>query len=122
MDGNYVRNTEKIYPFYKSKCDSDFPYLVLNVLNHQSFPINPGFQVMHWHEDLQFIYVVAGDIEIKTLDSDILLNTNSGLFINKNVVHLVKNNNNCHYKSIIFPGLFSRILWKNQTRFCGEYR
>ena len=97
--------------------DSDFPYLVLNVLNHQSFPINPGFQVMHWHEDLQFIYVVAGDIEIKTLDSDILLNTNSGLFINKNVVHLVKNNNNCHYKSFIFPDYFLEFYGKPAQDF-----
>lgn len=36
--------------------DSDFPYLVLDVVGDQSYPRNPGFQVMHWHEDLQFIY------------------------------------------------------------------
>lgn len=27
--------------------DSDFPYLVLDVINDQSYPRNPGFQVMH---------------------------------------------------------------------------
>ena len=26
-------------------------------MNDQSDPRNPGFQVMHWREDLQFIYV-----------------------------------------------------------------
>ena len=31
--------------------DSDFPYLVLDVVGDQSYPRNPGFQVMHWHED-----------------------------------------------------------------------
>ena len=45
--------------------DSDFPYLVLDVVGDQSYPRNPGFQVMHWHEDLQFIYVLDGEIEIK---------------------------------------------------------
>lgn len=34
--------------------DTDFPYLVLDVIGKNSYPRNPGFQVMHWHEDLQF--------------------------------------------------------------------
>ena len=49
--------------------DTDFPYLVLDVVNDNSYPRNPGFQVMHWHEDLQFIYVLDGAIEVKTFDS-----------------------------------------------------
>lgn len=43
---------------------SDFPYLVLDVVNEQSYPRNPGFQVMHWHEDIQFIYVLDGEIVV----------------------------------------------------------
>lgn len=70
--------------------DSDFPYLVLDVVGDQSYPRNPGFQVMHWHEDLQFIYVLDGEIEIKTLDTSVQVNKGSGIFINKNVIHLVK--------------------------------
>ena len=58
--------------------DSDFPYLVLDVINDQSYPRNPGFQVMHWHEDLQFIYVLDGEIEIKTLDTSAQVNKGSG--------------------------------------------
>lgn len=46
---------------------TDFPYLVLEIINEQSFPRNPGFQVMHWHEDVQFIYVLEGKISVKTL-------------------------------------------------------
>ena len=38
--------------------DTDFPFLVLDVINDRSYPKNPGFLVMHWHEDLQFIYVL----------------------------------------------------------------
>ena len=67
--------------------DTDFPYLVLDVINDNSFPRNPGFHVMHWHEDLQFILVLEGTIEVQTLDTSVLIHTGEGLFINKNVVH-----------------------------------
>ena len=44
--------------------NTDFPYLVLNIVNDNSHPRNPGFQVMHWHEDLQFIYVLSGKLKL----------------------------------------------------------
>ena len=55
--------------------DTDFPYLVLDVINDNSFPRNPGFHVMHWHEDLQFIFVLDGTIEVQTLDTSVLIRT-----------------------------------------------
>lgn len=91
--------------------DSDFPYLVLDVINNQSYPRNPGFQVMHWHEDLQFIYVLDGEIEIKTLDTSVQVNKGSGIFINKNVIHLVKKAFSCHYNSFIFPDYFLKFYF-----------
>ena len=95
--------------------DSDFPYLVLDVVGDQSYPRNPGFQVMHWHEDLQFIYVLDGEIEIKTLDTSVQVNKGSGIFINKNVIHLVKKSLSCHYNSSIFLNFIlearQRLLW-----------
>ena len=43
---------------------TEFPYLVLEVLNDRSNPRKqPGF----WHADLQFLYVRSGIIEIQTL-------------------------------------------------------
>ena len=68
--------------------NTDFPYLVLNIVNDNSYPRNPGFQVMHWHEDLQFIYVLSGEIEVVTLETVVSLHPGEGVFINKNVVHL----------------------------------
>lgn len=91
--------------------DSDFPYLVLDVINDQSYPRNPGFQVMHWHEDLQFIYVLDGEIEIETLDTSVQVNKGSGIFINKNVIHLVKKAFSCHYNSFIFPDYFLKFYF-----------
>ena len=86
--------------------DTDFPYLVLDVINDRSYPRNPGFQVMHWHEDLQFIYVLRGSIELRTLDSSIRLRAGDGVFINKNIVHHVQQVEDCHYNSFLFPDYF----------------
>lgn len=86
--------------------NTDFPYLVLNVVNDKSSPRNPGFQVMHWHEDLQFIYVLDGIIEVRTLDNSVQIDTGEGIFINKNVVHYVRRLGDCHYNSLIFPSYF----------------
>lgn len=88
---------------------TDFPYLVLNVIDNDSYPRNPGFQVMHWHEDLQFIHVLSGEIEVVTLEAVTPLHTGEGIFINKNVVHLVRKNSSCHYHSFIFPDYFLKF-------------
>ncbi len=85
---------------------SDFPYLVLNVVNGSSYPQPSGFRVMHWHEDLQFIYVEAGELEITTLETRMLLRQNEGIFINKNVVHMVRQLGLSHHRSFVFPAYF----------------
>ena len=86
--------------------ESNFPYLVLDVINEHSFPRNPGFLVMHWHEDLQFIYVLEGEIAIDMLESSVTVSRREGVFINKEIVHRVRQCGNCHYKSFIFPAHF----------------
>lgn len=85
---------------------TDFPYLVLDVVNDESYPRNPGFQVMHWHEDLQFIYVLEGAVEVRTLADAVEAQAGEGLFINKNVVHYVGRRGPCHYNSFLFPEYF----------------
>ena len=66
---------------------TDFPYLVLDGINGQSYPRTPGFQVMHWHEDLEFTYLTEGFIEVQTLVGTVPLRPGEGVFVNKNVVH-----------------------------------
>ena len=61
---------------------------------------------MHWHEDLQFIYVLNGIIEVRTLDNAIRVQAGEAIFINKNVVHMVSRLRDCHYNSFIFPAYF----------------
>lgn len=89
--------------------ETNFPYLVLDVVNENIYPRNSGFQVMHWHEDLQFIYVIDGSIEVKTLDATVNLKAGEGIFINKNVIHLISKVETCHYNSFIFPDYFLKF-------------
>ena len=88
------------------KAKSDFPYLVLKVTENQQLPTSPGFGVMHWHEDLQFIYVTEGHVSLKTLENEEILSPGEGAFINKNIVHFISKINHCSYTSFVFPDYF----------------
>lgn len=93
----------------------DFPYLVLDVVKDKAYPKNAGFQVMHWHEDLQLIYVIKGTIEVITLDTRVQIKEYEGIFINKNVIHRIQQIEDCHYKSFIFPTYFLQFYPRNPT-------
>ena len=83
-----------------------FPYLVLSVIDETAEPRVKGFRVMHWHEELQFIYVLDGRIIVRTLNTAEALCQGEGFFINKNVVHLVESDGSCRYYSFLFPAYF----------------
>lgn len=101
-----VSEKEKYINSVNLNVNGEFPYLVLDVVNDKAYPKNPGFQVMHWHEDLQFIYVLSGTVEVKTLDSTVQVKAGEGIFINNNVVHYVGRIGSCHYNSFLFPAYF----------------
>lgn len=85
---------------------TDFPYLVLEVINGRSYPQSPAFQIMHWHEDLQFVYVLDGSIQLRTLAETVALAAGEGLFVNKRVLHRVEKVAGAHYKTFRFPDFF----------------
>lgn len=89
--------------------ETDFPYLLMEIINDQSYPRNPGFHVMHWHEDVQFIYVLDGEIAVRTLESRTSVRPGQAIFINKNIVHMVEHDAPCHYFSFVFPDAFLRF-------------
>lgn len=86
--------------------NTSFPFLALNVKNEDCFPDNLGFRKVHWHEELQFIYVLDGIIEIKIVDKTIRLKKNQAIFINKALLHETVEIENCHYRSFIFNEKF----------------
>lgn len=42
--------------------ESNFSYLIMDITSDKRVFKPPGFHVMHWHEDFQFMYVVSGSI------------------------------------------------------------
>lgn len=85
------------------KAESNFPYLFMDVIGDCSVPEPPGYHVMHWHDDFQFIYVISGHIDVHTLNQLETIKEGEAVFINKNVVHEIESFYDCHYKSIVFP-------------------
>lgn len=106
-----IKERDNILNSVNLNAGTDFPYLVLNVVDQNSVPRNPGFRVFHWHEDFQFIIVQRGKIEFDTIDTSVSLNVGEGVFINKNVVHRVRQNGPCHYHSILFPDYFLKFYF-----------
>lgn len=96
--------------------NTDFPYLVLDVTNGHSYPRNPGFLVMHWHEDLQFLYMKHGTVQLKTLDGSLPISAGEAVFINKNVVHQIRQMGECQYSSFIFPDYFLEFYMGGPAR------
>ena len=76
---------------------TDFPYLVLEGCDGKLFPVNKGFRVMHWHEDIQLIYVIHGELSVKTLDDEVIIRDGEGIFINKYVVHFISYEGSCQH-------------------------
>lgn len=88
---------------------TDFPYTVLDVIDDvMSSRQNEGFRIMRWHDDLQFIFVWDGIVELRTLTESLRIAPGEGAFINRGVIHRVGRDGPCHYTSILFP---ERFLW-----------
>jgi AraC-type DNA-binding domain-containing proteins len=108
---------KKVINSINLKQKSNFPYLVLNVKDAQSFPLNPGFKVMHWHEDLQFVYVSSGKITFSILGkTNLVIHGGEGLFINKEVAHLIIPAPHSHYHSFIFPDYFLEFYFNSPAQ------
>lgn len=108
--------TKKIINSVNLYQKNSFPFLVLNVKGTSAFPHNPGFRTWHWHEDLQFIYVSRGPVAFSTLENkNIILNSNEGLFLNKNQIHLIEPTIQSNYHSFIFPEKFLDFYLNSPT-------
>ncbi len=84
----------------------DFPYLIEYMIAGAPLSESGGLQMMRWHENLRFLYVLEGRAEIHLLDGVVSLATGQGAFINQNVIHLVKAAEVCYYCCISFPAYF----------------
>ena len=87
--------------------DTTFPYFIRKAENQFFSAGDVDFGVMHWHDDLQFIYVLEGLVCVKTLEEEEILSAGEGIFTNKGVIHYsIGRSNPCRYILFRFPERF----------------
>lgn len=87
--------------------DTTFPYFIRKAENQFFSAGDVDFGVMHWHDDLQFIYVLEGLVCVKTLEEEEILSAGEGIFTNKGVIHYsIGRLNPCRYILFRFPERF----------------
>ena len=87
--------------------ETTFPYFVRKAENQVFSAGDVGFGVLHWHDDLQFIYVLEGLVCVKTLEEEEILSAGEGIFTNKSVIHYsIGRSNPCRYILFRFPERF----------------
>lgn len=82
---------------------TSFPLLVLDVRRQVCVPPNEGFQMLHWHEEVQFVYVISGNVRITVYTEEFLLSSGDCMFLNRNSLHRVSGIGDCHYHSFLIP-------------------
>lgn len=59
---------------------------------------------LHWHDELEFIYVLEGDIGYLVDGEKLMIKAGEGIFVNSRHLHLIRNGiHNCDLLCIIFP-------------------
>ena len=103
--------------------NESFPLLAMDINNNVINPPRQRFQEIHWHNELQLTYVLKGTLRINTMNDNFTLNENEMIFINKDVLHQIRETSTSHYRSITFPKsliTFSNELIKAQIEHLLE--
>lgn len=85
---------------------ADFPYWVERIVRKQGDSGEQDVSVMRWYDNLRFIYIREGTAEVGMLDQTVVLRTGEGIFINRNVAHLLSAPEACSCDSFQFPSYF----------------
>lgn len=80
-----------------------FPLLVLDVKRQSCKPYNEGFRVFHWHDEVQFVYILKGIVHFRIYDEEIDLKAGDCMFINRAALHQITEKQDCRYHSYIVP-------------------
>lgn len=97
------------------KSDNHLPFLPLDIKDNICIPPRKVFQIMHKHEEIEFILVLENTLHIQTTMSDIIVQAGQGVFIPKNVLHILDTRGNCTCRSFLFndrllsPSFYSDI-------------
>lgn len=80
-----------------------FPLLVLDVERQVCKPYNEGFRVFHWHDEVQFVYILKGSVHFQIYDEETDLEAGDCMFINRAALHRIMGKEDSHYHSYIVP-------------------
>ena len=105
--------------------NTSFPLLVLDVRRKVCNPRNEGFCMVHWHEELQFVYVKKGIVRFRLWEKEQELSEGCCMFINSHVLHYITEKEDCAYHSFLIPprmlGFFDgSIMEKTVEKFSGD--
>ena len=98
-----TNNLQTIRPFP----DPSFPFIIAHVNMMQlSMPYIPW----HWHDELEFIWVKAGTMIVRTTEGSVYIHAGEGLFVNTSILHTMQTeeDKNCEFYSMRF---YSRLLF-----------
>lgn len=79
-----------------------------------------GYLPLHWHEEVQFIWVTKGSIEFTVNQISHILNTGDGLFINSGCIHSARSHN-CLNSFYICLDLSPRFIAPRDSIILDKY-
>ncbi len=84
----------------------NFPYRAGTVVQGPEGALSGGLCVMRRYETMRFLYVLEGSAKVRTLSGVERVESGEGIFVNRDVVHLVDSSESCRYHSFMFPEYF----------------
>lgn len=68
-----------------------------------------GHVPWHWHEEVEFCYLLKGEVEYHFSNKIVKLEEGDAMFVNSNVLHLIKSCEDCK-GAIIIPQIINKLL------------
>jgi AraC-like DNA-binding protein len=102
---------------------------MFTVNSNDFIPPGPGYQYLHWHEDLQFTLVTRGSVTIQVNGTNYDLNRGEAIFINSGLLHMTNHISvEGEYISFNFPAKLLSFFYGSQLEmdyvlpFTSNYR
>lgn len=84
--------------------DTSFPVAIYRINEEGIFPPGRGLRDFHWHDELQFTFVVRGSLTIQVNAEQCCLKAGEAVFLNSGMIHAVTElSENGEYRSLNFP-------------------
>lgn len=84
--------------------EESFPLTMFTITQNECVPPGPGYNYLHWHDDLQFTLVTKGTLSIQVNGTQYHLKAGEAIFINCGLLHRTNHlSDHGEYISFNFP-------------------